>query len=215
MKINFFLLLFVPAFYSTAQIREHYFPVWTFHQANANIHGLSVGISQDIPEQKNVVTNGVRVELFGLGILLPLIPQSPIAETEERFREQLSEPPSEKVNGIALSLTGTGCDCRVNGFTAGLIGQFLREVNGVSASYLSLVHSHKGAQLALVGSANYQMYGLQAGFVGNSSVRARGVPIGIYNEAKDLRGIQIGVWNKNGRRSLPIINWQFKKAETT
>jgi hypothetical protein len=32
----------------------------------------------------------------------------------------------------------------------------------------------------------------------------------MFNKTLDLRGIQIGLWNKNGKRSLPLINWQFK-----
>jgi hypothetical protein len=35
----------------------------------------------------------------------------------------------------------------------------------------------------------------------------RGLQFGLFNSAKDLKGLQIGLLNRSGRRVLPIINW--------
>ena len=35
------------------------------------------------------------------------------------------------------------------------------------------------------------------------------VQIGLFNKSKKLKGIQIGLWNNNGKFSLPIINARF------
>jgi hypothetical protein len=38
----------------------------------------------------------------------------------------------------------------------------------------------------------------------------RGVQIALFNSSMNFKGIQIGLWNKNQKRSLPFINWNFK-----
>ncbi len=38
----------------------------------------------------------------------------------------------------------------------------------------------------------------------------KGLQIGVVNKAKRLRGIQLGIWNINERRKLPLINWNFR-----
>ena len=40
----------------------------------------------------------------------------------------------------------------------------------------------------------------------------RGLQIGVVNKSKNLRGIQIGIWNVNQKRRLPLINWNFKRS---
>lgn len=44
--------------------RKNYFPIWSFHQKNANIHGISIGLFNWNGEQ-NTYTNGIRLELIG------------------------------------------------------------------------------------------------------------------------------------------------------
>lgn len=39
----------------------------------------------------------------------------------------------------------------------------------------------------------------------------KGVQIGLVNNAAKLRGFQIGLWNTNQKRSLPLFNWCFEK----
>ncbi|WP_262714039.1 LA_2272 family surface repeat-containing protein [Phaeocystidibacter marisrubri] len=43
----------------------------------------------------------------------------------------------------------------------------------------------------------------------NIELALDGVQIGLYNMAIELRGFQFGLWNVNGKRSLPLINGQF------
>jgi hypothetical protein len=37
----------------------------------------------------------------------------------------------------------------------------------------------------------------------------RGLQIGIFNASKHTKGVQLGIWNKNEKRKLPIINWNL------
>ena len=46
---------------------------------------------------------------------------------------------------------------------------------------------------------------------GNKTKKGNGLQIGLVNVAKEMRGVQIGLWNKTGKRGLPIINMSWGK----
>ena len=188
------------------------YPIATHHTQNATIHGISFGLWSVSKVPKNVNTNGIKLELPGSGLLVPLVPMSPVAQTKEEFDKRDTVPVAEKINGMSISLLGSTCDCNVNGLALGGIGQILREVNGFSVVLeMNFTQVHRGVQVALLINETYQLRGVQFAAT-NYGKDVKGVQVGIFNKSKDLRGIQIGLWNKNGKRSLPIINWQFKKA---
>lgn len=191
--------------------RVNRFPVGTYHKKNQNINGLSVGLfSLGLDDgDRNVKTNGIKIEAVGLGLILPLISRSPVAETEKAFKSEMSGEPAERVNGLSLSASGTVCDCITNGLSLGVIGQVNRQVNGVSLSILgNLAQKHQGFQLGFA-NENYVMNGFQLG-ISNSGSRVKGLQIGLINYSDKLRGVQIGVWNVNKKRKMPIVNWNFK-----
>lgn len=185
--------------------KRNYIPAWTFQQDSINIHGISVGLFPADEESKGTNTNGIRLELIGPGIVLPLIPGSQVAQTENEFAELNKIPFSEKVNGLNLS-SGTYCHCKVNGFTVSAIAQNYVQVNGVATSlFLNISQKHNGVMMALVNDV-YRMNGLQLG-LGNKSIEMKGVQVGLVNRSVKLKGIQLGLWNINAKRKLPIINW--------
>lgn len=217
MKLKFIMLLIIGStMFSNAQspARKNHLGAWTYHQKNVNINGLSVGAFSEQGDDRtgqNVHTNGIKIEALGLGILLPLIPTDPIPTTEKEFRAIMSHPVSEQINGLNLSASGTVCDCLTNGISAGFIGQFTRQVNGISVSLFgNLAQKHNGVQLALFFNESYAINGFQIALSGNSGKRVRGLQIGLFNESDDLKGVQLGLWNKNQKRKMPLINWNFK-----
>ncbi|MEG1230405.1 MAG: hypothetical protein RSD71_17075 [Flavobacterium sp.] len=205
-----FLFLFLTvSSYGQINQKKDYFPGWTFHKDSINIHGISIGLWSFNDEPRYTNTNGVKFELIGVGIALPLIPRSPIVETEEDFLKLNQKPLSERINGLSLSTSGTVCHCVTNGFTAGFIGQINFKVNGISTSLvMNLVQKQNGFMASMFNDA-YSVNGLQIG-LGNTGVKARGVQIGLINNSKNLKGIQIGLWNVNQKRKLPLINWNFR-----
>ncbi|EOR96536.1 hypothetical protein ADIARSV_0265 [Arcticibacter svalbardensis MN12-7] len=165
---------------ASAQLAErtNRFPVGTFHKKNLNINGISAGLYSgygDFGESfVNVHTNGIRLEAIGMGVIIPLLPSSPISESEEQFKATMSTSPSEKINGFNLSSAGTICDCTTNGVSAGAIGQISRQVNGVSVSFvMNMAEKHNGIQLAMV-NESFAMNGIQLG-ISNQAHRARGL----------------------------------------
>ncbi|MFD2288900.1 hypothetical protein GJU39_23125 [Pedobacter petrophilus] len=203
---------------AAAQIpeRTNHFPVGSFHKKNSNIHGIGVGLYSGIDEGpkdiqfRNVHINGIKLEAIGLGILVPLMPSSPVAQDEEELQEYMATPLSEKVNGLNISPAGTASDCFTNGISAGLIAQVGRQVNGISAStIMNFAQKHNGIQVAMFNEA-YVMNGLQLGLA-NRSGRARGLQIGLVNHSTNFKGVQLGFWNTNQKRKLPILNWNFSR----
>jgi len=204
---------------------QNYFPIWTFHQRDINIHGISVGLWSLNSKPRHTNTNGIKFELIGVGLGIPLIPQSPIVETDSALIAfQQEYPLSERINGLNLSTSGTLCDCLTNGLTAGFVGQINFQVNGVSASvFMNFNQVHNGIMIACFNEA-YSMNGLQVGFsnngyktkgiqlgiIGNESEEMKGLQIGIYNKSEKHKGLQIGLWNVNQKRKLPLINWSFR-----
>jgi len=207
------------------QDKKSHFPAATFHQANAKITGISFGVFTGLSEKhNNVLTNGLRLELVGIGLLLPLAPRSPIDSGDSLVKVREVKF-TEKINGLNLSGSGTVCDdCIVNGLTIGGIGQYLYATNGISISIIGLIaEKHNGLQLSMfndvhkgngmqLGLSNdaIDFKGIQVSVLGNHAIKSRGIQVGLFNKSKNLKGLQFGLWNVNQKRKMPLMNWNFK-----
>jgi hypothetical protein len=204
-------------------------PIWTFHEKNTSIYGISVGAYPAFVGSRNTVTNGIRLEVPGVGFLLLILNGSPINTvdtlTKNIKREDFNF--SEIVNGINIS-TGSGGEINYNGISIALISQngyltngiaiagitnSMNKVNGISIGGLLVNEAlqHNGIQIGGTNSAII-MSGIQISVV-NSAKSMRGLQIGLINKANDSCGLQIGLWNINEHRRLPLINWSFKKKK--
>ncbi len=145
----FFAISFVACSYGQ---NDNRFLLWTFHEEDVNIHGVSVGL-WSVNNERNTNTNGIKLELIGLGIGTPLMPSSPVTGSESEFLAYREEPLSEKINGLNLSASGTICPyCRTNGIVAGFIGQINYEVNGMAVSLFgNWTQKQNGIMMAFVG----------------------------------------------------------------
>lgn len=199
----------IPSFGQKVQT-QHRLPIWSHHQKNQRIHGVSIGLWSGFKEPMNTNTNGIKLELIGAGIVLPLAPRSPIDTNENAYIARISEPLSERINGLNLSASGSLCDCQTNGISLGMIGQYNRTVNGISASMImNFSQNHNGIMAGGYISDAYKMNGIQLSLFVNHSKVTRGIQIALFNKSENLKGIQIGLWNVNQKRKMPIINWSF------
>lgn len=197
-------------------------PVWTFNTKDTKVFGLSLGYTTTERIQ-NVNTNGVRFELLGLGILLPLIPDAPIAKNDSTHNLYMKVPYTERINGLSLSPIGSGCDCKVNGLNIYGVGSITRQVNGISASIvMNIAEVQNGIQGSIFFNWTYNTTGIQASFISNTNFgtvqglqisaqnftnQLKGVQIGLYNKTTKIKGLQIGLWNVNEKRKFPLINF--------
>jgi hypothetical protein len=203
---------------------KDYFPIWSFTQDSARIHGISFGFLTDNVDAGQTLTNGLRLELLGLGFLLPLFPASTIARSDEEFHDVMNRVRKQNVNGVNLCTKGTVGDCAVNGMSCGGIGQSLVEVNGVTLStMMNLVQKQNGLMMSMfndafvmhggqLGLSNnaYHCSGLQCAALNNYAHITHGLQIGLFNKAETLHGVQVGLWNVNQKRKLPLLNWCFR-----
>lgn len=175
------------------------FPIGSYHFKNTKIHGVSLGLGTSPNNIRNVTTNGVKLELIGVGLFVALIPESPISDTKQDFDTLYLQKRSELINGLSLSLSGTACNCVTNGVSLSGWAHYNYQVNGISGvwwiNFTEIVN------------------GLQFSFILNDSYLTRGVQVGLINRSQSLTGVQFGLWNINQKRKFPIINWNFKKNE--
>ncbi|MBK6996841.1 MAG: carboxypeptidase-like regulatory domain-containing protein [Lewinellaceae bacterium] len=76
-----------------------------------------------------------------------------------------------------------------------------------AAGFINTAQGVEGVQAAGFINVAKEVKGVQvAGFI-NKARRVRGVQISIINSADDLKGFQIGLINRSGKRWLPIFNW--------
>lgn len=196
--------------FSQSNNRKTRWPVGTFHADSIDIYGLSVGIWSHSRHQRSTNTNGIKFELIGIGFAAPMASGSTIAASDSSFMELQKSVLSEKINGANLSVTGSACHCLTNGLQAGFIGQIGFQVNGVSlALMINEIQRSNGIMLSVFHNGAYEANGLQISLVSNYSVTTKGVQIGLFNRSSNLTGLQVGLWNVNQKRKLPLFNWNF------
>ena len=95
-----------------------------------------------------------------------------------------------------LQIKGLVMDDRsiVNGLNISWVGNIGGKTNGIIISPIVNVSD---------------VVGLTVAPMGNHGFYCRGVQIGLFNSCDNLKGFQVGLWNKNQKRKLPIINWAF------
>ncbi|WP_338393792.1 LA_2272 family surface repeat-containing protein [Fulvitalea axinellae] len=157
-------------------------------------------------DHRNVKTNGLRLEIPGIGFLSFMGNGFPNATSPFELNNYSY---SEVMNGLNIS-TGSWCDCNYNGLTIGIVGQYGKLGNGFSlAGGWNIIDKQNGLQLATIANSSYYMNGVQISAF-NFAHDGIGVQIGILNNSKKFKGLQLGLWNVNQKRKLPLINWNFE-----
>jgi hypothetical protein len=168
-----------------------------FYTKVDEINGLAAGFMAAPSNVKDSLKiNGLCVEVLPLGFFVFMF-GSLITSDSILFSKQ-PEPILVKINGFNISLGGSVGDTEINGVYMG----------GVS----TIVNTLRGVAITGVHSISHEMKGVCISGLRNQSNKARGIQIALINYAKDFKGIQIGLWNKNQKRSLPIFNWNFRDS---
>lgn len=169
---------------------------WYSPSGASQVNGLSVGAQLLNVKKGNVVANGVNAEagLVTLLVLPYFIHDVLSAEKEHTFINLHPDSANNKINGLTLSFGGNVA-CSVNGISLSGLTASMASVNGIAISGFS--------------SLTYQFRGISiAGFM-NRSLYGHGLQIGLFNKCSDLKGVQIGLWNRIGKKGFPIVNCRF------
>lgn len=114
-----------------------------------------------------------------------------------------------KMNGLNLSSGGFMGGAELRGINISIFSG-MNIMNGFSIGGILNAKSFSGVSISGLANLSDRGNGVQIG-MSNVSRKHNGIQIGLFNNSKDLRGMQFGLWNTNGKRKLPILNWQFKK----
>jgi hypothetical protein len=169
--------------------------------------GWSISISDYCGHMNSIRINGAYINISpfqafvaGMGlVMLPFALLMPNPNTNHQIDTSIYIQTSEinQLNGFALSLFEVGEDFTFSGLHINILYNNSDNLNGVSSTTIYNKYK-KFSGLMLTGIYNKTLYG-------------KGVQVGLINNAKSLRGVQIGLWNKIGKRGIPIINMSFKQ----
>jgi hypothetical protein len=145
--------------------------------------------------------NGIEIEISPLSIFFPFLAAiySLDPETHQPIYDTiqpLNKSDFKEINGLHIGLGDTESKW-VNGIDISATGSFDSYVNGASIS--------------LIMNKHWKINGISIAVIGNHDIETNGVQISLINSSLKLCGFQIGLWNKNQKRSLPFINWVLKK----
>lgn len=181
--------------------------IWYTPNEVEEINGLAIGMMADNMKNEyngrrdSLQINGVNAELnfiYVFGIFNGNF-SGPYADSLEFYDRSVKGKYEVVVRGLNLSLVGSVMEMKINGVNIAGANTVVDDINGVSVSGLN--------------NFCYALNGLSVAAARNRAQRCKGVQVALYNKATELRGVQIGLWNVNGRRSLPLINWQFKASK--
>lgn len=175
--------------------------VWFTPSKAKRINGVNIGIVSLFGNQDSLQISGVNLNADLLSILftmyLPFLPLDTSWKQRETYPALVKYDPSKhRIHGLSLSAGGLIDD----GYMRGLA------INGS----LCMMSDMRGVCITGIKNRFNEFYGLTIGGISNLSYKGRGVQIGLVNKCKDLRGVQLGLWNVNSKRKLPLINWSFR-----
>ena len=102
--------------------------------------------------------------------------------------------------------------CDITGASVQLVAQTnMGRMRGASVTGLLSFHDRvDGLQFALLSNDARHIRGSQIAIGMNVADEVRGFQLGIFNATKQLKGIQIGLWNTNAAGwTLPLINFSW------
>lgn len=163
---------------------------------NTEINGLALGGIASGVHSDSLIVNGLNIEI-GIGLFFfPYLFLNPNVETFESdsidhsFNEHLI-----KLNGVSISLMGHCANSKIN---------------GISLNSIAAMHSQCDGVLATIGGSLVGNFsGLMIAGIRNYADAGKGLQISVFNSCSKLKGFQIGLINKNQKRTLPFINWCF------
>lgn len=181
----------------------------------SEVNGLAVGIGLDgdfNPKSKDFQTiNGLNLDVNPLGFLIFCFYDSSKAQNTMT---------KAQINGVSLSLAGNLRDVSnsgvgismynygmdMNGAFVSFFSNDVEELNGLGVSIFGN-HASSGRGLFVGGYNSVDDFkGMQIG-VYNHMQTGFGIQIGLVNISKSTSGLQLGFWNRNGKRTMPFINF--------
>lgn len=138
---------------------------------------------------------GVCIEILSLGVFAPIF--GSFLAKDAHFFASKPEPTDVWIYGFNISPGGAVDNRAVKGFYMGAGATMVNKLSGFS---FSGIHTRI-----------YEGNGVIVSGLRNQVKKGRGLQIALFNSSQDFKGVQVGLWNKIGKRSFPLINWNFRE----
>ena len=178
--------------------------IWYLPSNTTSIHGVCLSLFPELYENyPGKKINGLELGISPISIFMPpmtlLFSIDPKTHQPIYYEVQNPDLSDYKlINGIHLGI-GSLQPRWINGLYLSGTGSFENVVNG--------------ANISLVLNKHVRVNGLTIAVIGNHDTECNGIQIALINTCQNLRGFQIGLWNKNEKRALPFFNWNFGKQQ--
>ena len=150
--------------------------IWFGPSDSVKVSGINISpLVFEIPI--NTTINGINIDGIGLPFFLYMMPKDPIENMDSVIIRR-----EYNINGITISPTGLIIPGTLNGIAITPWMTWIDRVNGLHICGLpAAVISFNGLGIALLGLHTFE---------------TKGIVIGAFNEAKIVKGLQIGILNK-------------------
>jgi hypothetical protein len=183
--------------------------IWFTPSGAKEINGIAIGLTAMPIKIEKQEINGLNVEVGIFNLLaVPLaLGGSFIAPFKSDTLEQevgvfvrkniyqKDSPIEERINGISISGLGHLGNGEINGLS----------INGCVFSAIKV----NGLSIAGLMNLTYDFRGVKIGLLRNKTTKGKGLMIGLFNNCKDCRGVQLGLINRIGKRTYPLLNVQL------
>ncbi len=221
---SFFTLIIIFLFCTVSKGQKKFpshidssFFCWTPTTKNKVVQGVAIGLTahpwSSWDDTIFVKVNGVNLEVepFGIiggvwGTMYGLIGINDENGNRLSFfsnhgYDSLSEIYTEygtHINGLSISIGGID-----NSYNHGII------FNGLSG----FSHEIKGFQFSGLINTTVDLKGVSVAGLANVATKANGIQIGLINKCKTGNVLQLGLFNRIGKRVIPFINFRIKKTK--
>jgi hypothetical protein len=171
---------------------------WFTPSAANVIKGVNIGLETMHVNDEPLTIKGVNLNAGALAFFVSCFTLFHLGSGNTLINMEDTVDKSKTVvwmKGASISAGGLMGDMEVKGFS----------INGGNCS----VTETKGLVISGAQNVTYEFSGVVITGLRNRAIKGSGAQIGLLNICKHLKGVQIGLWNVNSKRKLPLINWSF------
>ena len=196
----------VIAHFETSKTDNRRYIVWFAPSKATHVYGVMFNFwpSEDLYNVSASKIYGLELNLNPLYLLASctILPFHALLDKDAHGAHDLSQ-----CNSINFSQFN-----RINGVQIGSVNAE-NIVNGLNLNAVCSDSNNNGVCISAVMNRHYVMNGVTIAVIANHDTKCNGLQISLINTSKKLKGIQIGLWNVNQRRSLPFLNWCFSSVD--
>jgi hypothetical protein len=206
-KILLFLSFTFAIFLNQAIAQKTRNGFWFIPSKAQKVNGVCLTLlpSDFVQDSGKVIINGVSISADILNVMAESIGAVHLVFDKEAhkyvfltYAEKEENKSDYVINGVNI---GTG-----------LLGDV--DINGVNIQALYILTGKiRGISINPIMTKVYDYKGLLISGLYNKTTKGKGVQIGLVNDCQSCRGAQIGLINKMGKRTIPFINFRFRKPK--